>query len=71
MWMRPRDTAVVESKAPGEMPAIAGGAPDATAPQLEIAVPAVLAAAASVFFGVIPTPLIDWASHAARAIAGG
>jgi NADH-quinone oxidoreductase subunit N len=68
MWMRPDETLVVESKAPGEMPAIAGGAPQATSRQLEIVVPAVLAAAASVFFGVVPTPLIEWASDAAQSL---
>ena len=30
---------------------------------------AAIAAAATVFFGVIPSPLVDWASHAGDAIA--
>ena len=33
--------------------------------------PAVLCAAATVFFGVIPQPLVDFASHAGSAIFGG
>jgi NADH-quinone oxidoreductase subunit N len=71
MWMRPREAPVIESKAPGEMPAIAGGAPGATSGHLEIVAPALLATAASIFFGVLPTPLIDWAQHAARALGVG
>jgi hypothetical protein len=31
---------------------------------------AVGAAAATVFFGIIPSPLVDWASHAGNAISG-
>ncbi len=34
-----------------------------------ILVPAVLAAGATVFFGVIPSPLVDWASNAGQALA--
>jgi hypothetical protein len=32
-------------------------------------VPAALAAGATVFFGVIPSPLVDWASNAGPALA--
>lgn len=72
MWMRPGEAPVVEGKAPGEMPAMAGGSPEADSPtgaQVELIVPAILAAAASVFFGVIPTPLVDFASRAAESLA--
>jgi NADH-quinone oxidoreductase subunit N len=70
VWMRP-------SAEPA--PAMAGGSPEAdeteaTAPPpgtrcLAIILPAVGCAAATVFFGVIPSPLVDWASHAGSAIS--
>jgi NADH-quinone oxidoreductase subunit N len=64
VWMRP---------APA--PAIAGGSPDADAARplgtrcLLILVPTVLAAAATVVFGVYPDPLVDWASAAGESVA--
>jgi hypothetical protein len=59
---------------------MAGGSPEADADEsaaarpkgtrcLAIIVPAVLCAAATVFFGVIPSPLVDWASHAGGSLA--
>jgi NADH-quinone oxidoreductase subunit N len=36
---------------------------------LAILVPAAIAAGATVFFGVIPSPLVDWASNAGQALA--
>ena len=84
VWMRP----AAEPRAPEapEVPAMAGGSPEAddqplagsdaapTAPPkgtrcLAILVPAVIAAGATIFFGVIPSPLVDWASHAGDALA--
>src|SRR5829696_409321 len=72
VWMRPGP-----SEAPARaMPAIAGGSPEADA----LAVPkgasrcglivgsALLCGAATVVFGVAPSPLIDWASHAAGSL---
>jgi NADH-quinone oxidoreductase subunit N len=71
VWMRPEPTA-----APAQaMPAIAGGSPEADAPPRGssrcalIVGAALLCAAATVFFGVAPSPLIDWASHAATSLA--
>jgi NADH-quinone oxidoreductase subunit N len=64
VWMRP---------APA--PAIAGGSPDADAERppgtrcLMIVVPTILAAAATVAFGVYPDPLVDWASAAGESLA--
>ena len=72
VWMRP---------AAEPAPAMAGGSPEADAEQevatpptkgtrcLAIIVPAAMCAAATVFFGVIPTPLVDWANHAGGALA--
>jgi NADH-quinone oxidoreductase subunit N len=70
VWMRPAAEAA---------PAMAGGSPEAdhstvaSSPPgthcLAIIVPAVACAAATVFFGIIPSPLVDWASHAGSAIS--
>ena len=72
MWMRP---------AAEPAPAMAGGSPEAddeaegaTVPPkgtrcMAIIVPCILCAGATIFFGVIPTPLVNWASHAGASIA--
>ncbi|HEX5821008.1 MAG TPA: NADH-quinone oxidoreductase subunit N [Solirubrobacterales bacterium] len=71
MWMRTDPGA-----APAAMPAIAGGSPEADAAHPKgtgrcvlIAGSALVCAAATVAFGVAPSPLIDWASHAASSLA--
>jgi NADH-quinone oxidoreductase subunit N len=69
MWMRP---AVSAEPAPGLAP-IAGGSQEAEAPpplQLEVTFVAVAFAAATVFFGIFPSPLFNFAAHAGRAITG-
>ncbi len=69
MWMRPEGETV-----PGGAPAIAGAAPEADPidPQagrrVYLVAPALLAAAATVFFGIIPQPLVDFASHAGASL---
>jgi NADH-quinone oxidoreductase subunit N len=85
VWMRPAAGAVPSA----EMPAIAGGSPEADAAALGtpevpgrdphgdpsggrcpvVMVPTALAAAATIFFGVIPSPLVDWASAAGEALS--
>jgi NADH-quinone oxidoreductase subunit N len=69
MWMRPAGAPV---------PALAGGSPEADvqAPRPRRATPetvaiAGLAAAATVFFGIIPSPLLDVAADAGRALGLG
>jgi NADH-quinone oxidoreductase subunit N len=83
VWMRPAAERVEpETATAGGIPAIAGGSPEAdTAPAPApparptgagcpaIIVLTILAAAATVFFGVIPSPLVDWASNAGAALA--
>jgi len=74
VWMRP-----VAKPAPGEeVPAMAGGAPEADAvtsdaPRgtrcLVVLVPTILAAAATVVFGIYPDPLVDWAANAGESLA--
>jgi NADH-quinone oxidoreductase subunit N len=73
VWMRPgRERPAIP--APGAAPAIAGGSPEADAEAgLGTAAPAVvavaaLAASASIFFGVIPSPLLELASRAGSAL---
>jgi NADH-quinone oxidoreductase subunit N len=69
MWMRPRGEA-----AAGATPAIAGASPDAdpidpdAGRRIHLLAPALLAAAATVFFGVIPQPLVDFAAHAGASL---
>ncbi len=68
VWMRPA------SEPAGPMPAIAGGSQEADAASRgarcrAIVVLAILAAAATVVFGVVPSPLVDWASQAGSALA--
>ena len=82
VWMRPEaDTKAASSASrPGAagadpMPRIAGASPEASAEPRPgtgrcrmIWGSAVLCAAATVFFGVYPSPLIDWASEAAASL---
>ncbi|HET6998576.1 MAG TPA: NADH-quinone oxidoreductase subunit N [Solirubrobacterales bacterium] len=69
MWMRP-----AEETAPGATPAIAGAAPEADPVDPEagrrwyLVGPALLAAAATVFFGVIPQPLVEFAERAGASL---
>jgi NADH-quinone oxidoreductase subunit N len=65
MWMRPE---------PGAVPAIAGASPEAdpidpdAGRRIYLVAPALLAAAAVVFFGVIPEPLVKFAEHAGSSL---
>jgi NADH-quinone oxidoreductase subunit N len=69
MWMRPGAEPV-----PGGSPAIAGAAPEAdpidpeAGRRIYLVAPALLAAAATVFFGIIPQPLVDFAAHAGASL---
>ena len=70
MWMRPS-----EEPAASAMPAIAGAAPEADAidpgagRRPYLLGPALLAAGATIFFGIIPQPLVEFAEHAGAGIA--
>jgi NADH-quinone oxidoreductase subunit N len=67
MWMRPGGE-------PAAAPAIAGGAPEAdpidprAGRRAYLVGPALLAAAATVFFGIVPQPLVEFAQHAGSAL---
>ncbi len=71
MWMRSG-----EEQVPGGSPAIAGAAPEAdpidpgAGRRWYLVGPALLAAAATIFFGVIPQPLVEFASHAGASLFG-
>jgi NADH-quinone oxidoreductase subunit N len=71
MWMRPR----TEARPATGVPAIAGGSPEAdvidpdAGRRAYLLGPAAIAAAATVFFGIIPQPLVDFAEHAGAALA--
>src|SRR5918994_422009 len=74
VWMRP-----AAEPAPGEeLPAIAGGAHEAVVDAatrpfgtrcMLILVPTIVAAGATVVFGIYPDPLVDWASNAGESLA--
>jgi NADH-quinone oxidoreductase subunit N len=75
VWMWPEPSATPPPSEAGAMPAIAGGSPEADAvPRGSsrcalIVGSALLCGAATIAFGVAPSPLIDWASHAAGSLA--
>jgi len=77
VWMRPAARPNTEELrvAAAAMPAIAGGSPEADAEPTGsrcwvIVTLAALAAGATVFFGIVPTPLVDWAQHAGAGLSG-
>jgi NADH-quinone oxidoreductase subunit N len=81
MWMRPGPVAAASALAPeGGLAPIAGGSPEAdiegwptssqSAARPEVVFVAVLFAAASVFFGIFPSPLFNLAAHAGHALSG-
>jgi NADH-quinone oxidoreductase subunit N len=74
VWMWPEPRAAPPAAEVGAVPAIAGGSPEADAiPRGAsrcglIVGSALLCGAATIAFGVAPSPLIDWASHAAGSL---
>jgi NADH-quinone oxidoreductase subunit N len=80
MWMRGADAgeARPEEPAPGVRPVLAGGSSELddesastrVSAQPEVVFVALLVAAATLFFGVIPEPLFDLVRHAGEALGG-
>jgi NADH-quinone oxidoreductase subunit N len=75
MWMRPAAEAPAPPPAAGvaPRPAIAGGSPEADPPpragrQLEVTLMAVACGGASIFFGILPSPLFDLVRSAGSAL---
>jgi len=74
MWMSPGESAVTAGPAGAGTPVISGASPEADPVDPEagrrwyLVAPAVIAAAATVFFGVIPQPLVDFATHAGSSL---
>jgi NADH-quinone oxidoreductase subunit N len=73
IWMQPGEAVVPEA-----LPAVAGGSPEADAPPVpaerhrrtgSIAAVAVVCAAASLFFGIVPSPLLELAADAAQSFS--
>jgi NADH-quinone oxidoreductase subunit N len=71
IWMRPRPAGLAGPAEPA--PVIAGGSPEADAEtgraQHAAVAVALLAAASSIFFGIVPSPLLELAADAASALA--
>ena len=71
MWMRSEG-----ETAPGVTPAIAGASPEADPVDPEagrrwyLVGPALIAATATVFFGIVPQPLVDFAARAGASLFG-
>ena len=68
VWMKP-------AAEPGAMPAIAGASPGADESRVPgasrcglVVGSGILCAAATIFFGVIPSPLVDWAANAGESL---
>jgi NADH-quinone oxidoreductase subunit N len=72
MWMGASEEPELAPAPVPAMPAIAGGSPeaDAAAGQPEVVFVAVVFGAASVFFGIFPTPLFNLVGHVGRALTG-
>jgi NADH-quinone oxidoreductase subunit N len=79
VWMRPGPAP--EERPGGALPAMAGGSQEADAQAgampagagvrcRAIIACACLAAAATIVFGIVPSPLVDWASAAGEALSG-
>jgi NADH-quinone oxidoreductase subunit N len=76
MWMRPETEVTTPGRAAaaGSAPVISGASPEADPVDPDagrrwyLVGPAVLAAGVTVFFGVIPQPLVDFASHAGASL---
>jgi NADH-quinone oxidoreductase subunit N len=78
MWMREAPAGEPQAPSPkvGGLPALAGGSPELDAElagdgiQPEVAFVAILAGAATIFFGIIPQPLFDLVHGAGSALGG-
>ena len=68
MWMRPG------GEEAGGTPAIAGASPEAdpidpdAGTRIYLVVPALIAAAAVIFFGIVPQPMVEFAEHAGASL---
>jgi NADH-quinone oxidoreductase subunit N len=68
MWMRPASAGEVSTVDASGAPRLAGADPVTDSANWEVTLVAVLAGAAIVVFGVIPTPLLNLADHAGKAL---
>jgi NADH-quinone oxidoreductase subunit N len=74
IWMREAPGQAPSPSIESPLPVMAGGSPEAdallTRSQPEVVFVAVLAGAATLFFGIIPQPLFDLVNHAGGALGG-
>jgi NADH-quinone oxidoreductase subunit N len=84
IWMRKAPGAERDAERPAPpaiapsdgqpLPALAGGSPEldqaARRPQPEVVLVAIVAGAATLFFGIVPQPLFDLVNHAGSALGG-
>jgi NADH-quinone oxidoreductase subunit N len=74
VWMRP--SPAIPPLRPAAAPVIAGGSPEADAEPARasvldaVVIVGLLAGAASIFFGIVPSPLLDLASNAGQGLVG-
>jgi NADH-quinone oxidoreductase subunit N len=71
VWMRPAPGPSIATAV--GVPIIAGGSPEAdvaAGQQLELTFVAIVFAAATVFFGIVPQPLFDLVQHSAHTLSG-
>jgi NADH-quinone oxidoreductase subunit N len=68
MWMR-EAPATDPLPVAAARPAIAGGSPELDRPQIEVYAVAVICAAATIFFGIVPQPLFDLVTHSGAALS--
>ena len=68
VWMR--DAPAPAPRSANGRPVLAGGSPEADTGgrHLEVAIVALVFAAATIFFGIVPQPLFDFANHAAASL---
>jgi NADH-quinone oxidoreductase subunit N len=74
MWMRPEEEKLASPPGAPAAPAIAGAAPEAdpldplAGRRAYLVVPALLLAAAVIFFGIVPQPLVEFAERAGASL---
>lgn len=69
MWMKPEPASRRGPADASGLPAMAGAAPESAGSRALLLGPALVCAAATIFFGVLPSPLVTWASHAGAALS--
>lgn len=69
IWMSPATQASPSADASPRVPGSEPGADPDSSRRWHLVLPAVIAAAAAIFFGIIPQPLVEFAQHAGNALS--